>query len=135
MAALRTLWTEELATFDGEFVSFEEVYLRPLPQQRPIPIIIGGHTPNAAQRAGAIGDGFFPARGKPEQLNELFAIARRAAEDAGRDPERLELTAGARPDPTFVEQLAEMGVSRVVTALPNVEAVEQFGEEIIAQLA
>src|SRR5688572_10994965 len=91
VAAMRTLWTQERATFKGRFVSFDEVFCRPLPPA-PIPIIVGGDTKAAARRAGRLGDGYFPARGAP---SELFDEMRRAAEEAGRDPKDIELTVQA----------------------------------------
>ena len=44
------------------------------PVNGTIPIVIGGHTPAAARRAGRRGDGFFPGSGTIEELTELFAI-------------------------------------------------------------
>ena len=35
------------------------------PMQRPIPIVVGGHSKRAARRAGELGDGFFPNRALP----------------------------------------------------------------------
>jgi hypothetical protein len=43
---------------------------------------------------------------------------REAAHEAGRDPNAIEITAAARPDPERIDQLRELGVARVtVTAL------------------
>src|SRR5512132_3610547 len=64
--AMRALWNQECASFKGRFVSFDQVFCRPLPPERRIPIIVGGDTVAAARRAGRLGDGYFPARGAPE---------------------------------------------------------------------
>ena len=47
----------------------------------------------AQRRAGAYGDAWFPyfARVTPEELTRRFDNVRRAAEDAGRDADELEL--------------------------------------------
>jgi probable F420-dependent oxidoreductase len=130
---LRTLWTQDAASFDGEFISFDEVYCRPRPVQRPVPIVIGGHSRRAARRAGELGDGFFPASASAEELPALVAAARRAAEDAGRDPGALEVTMGARPHRTAIEPLAEAGIDRVVVpAYFGLETLEQFATDVIA---
>ena len=63
LAAMRALWDEPPPSFTGRFVSFNEVFCRPLPADRKIPIIVGGDTRAAARRAGRLGDGHFPARG------------------------------------------------------------------------
>ncbi|WKZ83464.1 MAG: LLM class F420-dependent oxidoreductase [Acidimicrobiia bacterium] len=125
VAAMRALWTEERASYSGRFVEFDEVYLRPQPVQRPVPIVVGGHSPRAARRAGELGDGFFPAGTDLEALPGLVATAREWAERAGRDPAALEVTMGAAPSPDAVERLAAAGVDRVaVPAPPGVEGLE-----------
>ena len=96
VAAMRALWSQERASFQGRFVSFDEVFCRPLPAARRIPIIVGGDTTAAARRAGRLGDGYFPARGASP---ELFDEMRRAAEAAGRNPDDIELTVSAPTDP------------------------------------
>ncbi len=63
----------------------------PRPAQDPVPIVIGGHTAVAARRAGRLGDGFFPAKGDVPALCDTM---RRAADEAGRDPDRIALTTG-----------------------------------------
>jgi len=35
---LRAAWTDGVASFEGRFTSFDDLYLRPLPVQRPVPI-------------------------------------------------------------------------------------------------
>src|SRR5438309_5733370 len=92
VAAMRALWSQERASFSGRFVSFRDVYCRPLPPNRRIPIIVGGDTKAAARRAGRIGDGYFPARGAPA---ELYDEMRRAAVEAGPNPHALAITAQA----------------------------------------
>jgi probable F420-dependent oxidoreductase len=128
--ALRALWTEDLASHHGPAASFERVYSRPRPVQRPIPIVVGGHSKRAARRAGELGDGFFPGTRPREVVADLIAHARRAAEEAGRDPDALEITVGSPPDPARIEAWAEAGVDRVVVALPGAEHVAAFDEVI-----
>jgi probable F420-dependent oxidoreductase len=116
VAAMRALWSQERASFKGRFVSFEDVFCRPLPAGRRIPIIVGGDTTAAARRAGRIGDGYFPARGAPA---ELLAEMRRAAVEAGRDPGAIEVTLSAPAEPAEIEALARMGVSRVAVPVSS----------------
>lgn len=116
MSVLRELWTGEPATFDGEFVKFNEVSSNPKPVDGTVPIHIGGHTRKAAERAGVHGDGFFPAEGN---IPELLDIARQAAADAGRDPSAIEMTAGHLglfgDDPAAaIAELESWGVTRTL---------------------
>src|SRR5262249_5289999 len=97
--------------FKGRFVAFEGAYCRPQPVNKAVPIIVGGHSEAAARRAGRLGDGYFPARGAPA---EMIAIARKAAEAAGRDPEKLEITASLPDDLAELDALRRLGVTRVL---------------------
>jgi probable F420-dependent oxidoreductase len=92
IAAMRALWSEERASFEGTTASFIDCYLRPQPPGGSIPVHLGGHSDAAARRVGRIGDGFFPMGISPEQLPPLLDVVRRSAEDAGRDPAVIEVT-------------------------------------------
>ncbi|OWY61415.1 LLM class F420-dependent oxidoreductase, partial [cyanobacterium TDX16] len=92
VAAMRALWTEEQASYDGEFVSFQDCISKPAPVQSSIPVHVGGHSDAAARRAGRLGDGFFPGKGSHEELARLFDLARATATEHGRDPDAIEMT-------------------------------------------
>jgi len=128
VAAMRALWSQEVASFQGEFVSFADVFLRPRPVGGSVPIVIGGHSRRAARRAGELGDGFYPASAAVDELPGLVAFARQTAERAGRDPDALEITMGSRPDRDSVDRLGALGVDRVVVSAAA-------GEEALAALA
>jgi probable F420-dependent oxidoreductase len=112
--AMRVLWSEDQPSYEGSTVRFHDARMWPKPVNRRIPIVLGGHGEVAAKRAGRLADGFFPGRSKPEEVKALLETMRRAAEEAGRNPDSIELTLGAPPDPGFVEQLTALGVDRVV---------------------
>jgi len=133
--ALRALWTDGPASYQGEYVAFDDVYSRPLPVQRPIPIVVGGHSKRAARRAGELGDGFFPNLPSHEDTAALIAHARRCAEAAGRDPVALEITVGSSPDPDVIERWAEVGADRVVIGNIGVDGVRIFSEQVISRFA
>ena len=114
ITAMRELWAAEKAKFDGRFVTFKDVYCRPQPVKKFVPIIIGGHSEAAARRAGRLGDGFFPYT--REQV-KLIAMAREAAEKAGRDPDKLEITTSLPRETPELEALQRLGVRRVLVPL------------------
>jgi probable F420-dependent oxidoreductase len=140
VAAMRALWSQERASYQGRFVSFTNVFCRPLPLHRRIPIVVGGDTKPAARRAGRLGDGYFPARGAPA---ELFDEMRRSAAEAGRNPADIEITAAAPREPSEIEALAKLGVARVavpVSAAAGLPAqvktpddVLRYGKDVIAK--
>jgi probable F420-dependent oxidoreductase len=93
IAAMRGLWHNDVASHDGEFVSFDRVRMYPKPA-RPggVPIHIGGHTASAARRAGRLGDGFFPMSLSDDLLDEVIGLARSTAREHGRDAAAIEVT-------------------------------------------
>ena len=143
IAAMRALWSQDAATFSGETVTFADAISRPRPVDRRVPVHIGGHSPAAARRAGRVGDGFFPAKG---DVATLVGEMRKAAEEAGRDPDAIEVTASGAALPAGGEaaldevgRLADLGVSRLVVPPPTYnptavgEALARFGEDVIAR--
>jgi probable F420-dependent oxidoreductase len=143
VAAMRALWGQDRATFDGEFTSFRDCISRPRPVGGAIPIHIGGHTDIAARRAGRLGDGFFPGRGDAPELARLFDVMRDAAREHDRDPDAIELSAGGAAFGSgavdVVKELADLGVSRVM--LPSfpfwrdtADSLKRYGDEVIAKL-
>ena len=132
IAAMRALWSMEMPSFHGRYVNFDQTYCLPQPTKGSVPIIIGGHSKAAARRAGRLGDGFFPARGTPEDLIEL---ARQSAQEIGRDPDAVEITASAPEDLEDLHRLAALGVTRVlvpVSPMPGMTVAIQTPEDALA---
>jgi probable F420-dependent oxidoreductase len=124
IALMRTLWCAEgdLVEFHGEFHDLPPMDPEPRPVQRPIPILIGGHSDIALERAGRIGDGWIAAQMSPERVVEHWPRVLEAAERNGRDPESLQLftSTPVRKDRSFADLLAEyreIGVAHVQVGL------------------
>ena len=125
---LRALWTQEVATFEGDYFRFGGIVSNPKPvQPGGVPLMIGGHSEAAARRAGRFGDEFYPhwsTRGPDvEALRRLQATIERAAEEAGRDPASVGLTltstSDAKTSLETAELCAELGAERVVVLPPK----------------
>lgn len=121
VAAMRELWSSAAPTFHGAFVDFNAAYCLPQPVAGSVPIIVGGDTPVAARRAGRLGDGYFPARGAPQ---ELLDLARRTAEEHGRDPDALEITTSLPADLDDIPALAARGISRLLVPVSTVAGLD-----------
>ena len=98
----------------------------PKPVQRPHPpILMGGDGPTTFDRVIELCDGWMPigSRGSGgPSLAEKIVLLKRQAEDAGRDPDSLNITSfGLRPDPDLVSRMREAGVDRVIFTLPSEE--------------
>jgi probable F420-dependent oxidoreductase len=88
IAALNTLWADEVSEFHGEFYEIPPSRMAPKPVQRPgPPVLLGGVVPAALRRAGRLAAGWLSSsRTNLATIAEQAAIVRRAAEEAGRDP-------------------------------------------------
>ena len=114
--AMKEIWTKNVAEYHGEFVNFDPMISRPKPVQKPHPpVIVGGAWPQAARRAIRYGDGWIPHVTRND-LPRVIPEFRKMAEQAGRDPASIELTAWTCPeDVDTIKRLADLGVSRAVT--------------------
>lgn len=90
----RALWTDPHVTFKGQYHNISDAGLAPMPIQKPIPIWIGAFAKPAILRAARIGDGWQAMLPKPDaRAHEAFAMFRRAAKDAGRNPAQVKIEA------------------------------------------
>jgi probable F420-dependent oxidoreductase len=112
----RTLMTEDHASHRGEFYEFSDIAFQPKGfHGRGGPKLwIGGEAPPSQRRAGKFGDSWFPyfPRVTPEDLAERFKHVRQVAEDAGRDPEQIELNCCLSLDVTESDVAQEPDVLR-----------------------
>jgi probable F420-dependent oxidoreductase len=97
IAIMRACWSEDTPRFEGRHYSFPPVNFRPRPA-RPIPILLGGHSPAALRRVGRIGDGWFGTALPVEEVRTAIAEMREHARAAGRDPQQLVFACGYTVD-------------------------------------
>lgn len=122
--AVKRIWTEEVATFDGRFVSFSPIRQEPKPRQKPHPpVLIGGEGPGVLERVASYGDGWLP-NDHPELLDRVGQL--HVLTDAIGRP-RLPVTVYAMPhDLSAVARYAEaqIGIERCVFNVPSREPGE-----------
>jgi probable F420-dependent oxidoreductase len=106
LEVIRICWTQEVASYEGQFISFEDVHTRPLPARSGgLPIWVGGSSEAALQRAVRFGDAWHPYRFSLEWLKEE-ALPRldQIAETEGKAPPsfcprlRIHLTEAPLPE-------------------------------------
>ncbi len=91
VAALRKLFTEREATFEGAYYRYRDVELFPKPRQARIPLYIGGNNANNLRRTAEWADGWLPAGVHVERLRADVRRLRELAEQAGRNPDAIEI--------------------------------------------
>jgi len=126
--AMKRIWTEDEASYSGEFVEFERIWAWPKPTQAPLPVLLGGNGPKVIDRVLAYADEWLPEPedGLPGRMAEL-------RERAGRE---VPITVyGVKPEE--VEMYAEAGAHRVVYWLPPREPADTLRrlDELAAGIA
>ena len=142
---LTTIWTENPVEHHGRFFDIPQSYfdLRPATPGGP-PILLAGWVPTAMERIGRRAAGWLPVAGAPlPVLDQLWQIALRAAERAGRDPAllRREMRVNVKPGAT-VDELAgvadeagQAGMGGVFFDLHHATASPEEAVEFAAALA
>ncbi|HZQ86545.1 MAG TPA: LLM class F420-dependent oxidoreductase [Acidimicrobiales bacterium] len=116
--AMRRLWEDDEASYEGEFVRFPPTWSWPKPVQRPLPVLIGGMAgPKLFAHIAEYAQGWIPIGGAG--LTAAIPTLRAAVEAAGRDPETLEIIPfGSIPDEGKLDHFEKIGVTEVVMRLP-----------------
>ncbi len=119
---MQALWTDEVASFDGEHVRLSPSWSWPKPVHGHLPVLLGGAPgPKLFAHIAEYGDGWMPVGGAG--LAEAIPELRRAVAEAGRDPEALEVVPfGSLPDPGKLEHFASIGVTECIFRVPSAHA-------------
>jgi probable F420-dependent oxidoreductase len=124
--AMKALWTQEGASFHGEFVNFDPVWSWPKPaQRRHPPILLGGESDYTLRRIVEYCDGWIPrpvgdftAKGAVERL-------RRMAETKGRDPKSLIISVFRAPaEKAALAEYGRAGIDEALLEIPDLSRDE-----------
>ncbi|MBF6050183.1 TIGR03619 family F420-dependent LLM class oxidoreductase [Streptomyces sp. NRRL B-1677] len=97
---LHGIWSEDVFGHEGGHWTIPRSYFGLHPVQRPgPPVLLGGVSAAAMRRIGSRADGWVGITLPPEARAGLWATARRAAEEAGRDPDALQQHIRHNPGP------------------------------------
>jgi len=121
--AMQRLWQDDEAGFTGEHVTVSPSWSWPKPVQQPYPPVLigGGGGPILFAHVVEYANGWIPigGRGLTQSLPELRA----AAEEAGRDPDELQVVPfGTLPSQGKLDHYATLGIAEVVLQLPSAPA-------------
>jgi probable F420-dependent oxidoreductase len=128
--AMRAMWTQEEASYHGQFVSFDRIWSWPKPVQVPHPpVFLGMNGPKAEERVRAYGDGWGPIAipGLAERIASFISLTR----DQGRSLPVTVFFYGLA-DARTLEEFAAAGATRCVFWLTSAQpaTVEHELEEI-----
>lgn len=113
--AIRALWCQENPVHAGDFVRFDGIQQQPMPVQKPHPpIIVGGMSDAALDRAARLGDGWYGfALDVPGTQACLAKL--RAHEALSTKPQfETSMSPLGLPDPEMANRFADLGLDRLV---------------------
>lgn len=149
MNIINRLQTGEYYEHAGEFYEFQSIKMTPAPTER-VPLLVGGHSKMALERAGRIGDGWMHGGGDAEELARMLAVVNEARSEHGRAEEPFEVHAISMDaySPEGVEKLVAAGVTDAIVGFrdsyqpgPDTQTLDEkltmmqwFADEIIAKV-
>jgi alkanesulfonate monooxygenase SsuD/methylene tetrahydromethanopterin reductase-like flavin-dependent oxidoreductase (luciferase family) len=120
---MRSLWNDDVGSFDGEYVHITPSWSWPKPARAGgPPILIGGAAgPKLFAHVAEYADGWIPIGGAG--MRAAMPDLHRACEAVGRDPATLQIVPfGTVPDAGKLEYYESIGVTEVVLRLPSGDA-------------
>jgi alkanesulfonate monooxygenase SsuD/methylene tetrahydromethanopterin reductase-like flavin-dependent oxidoreductase (luciferase family) len=137
LEAMRSLWTEEEASYEGEFVNFGPSWAWPKPVQAHIPVLVGAAgTEKNFKWIARSADGWittprdFDIDAPVKLLQDTWAAA-------GRDGAPQIVALDFKPDPDKLARWADLGVTEVLFGLPDKAEAEvaAYVERLAGKLA
>ncbi len=116
---IRTMWTAEKPSFDGQFSSFSGIQSRPRPVQTPHPPIhVGGASPPALRRAVSQGNGWYGFFQDPDAtakvVRDLEETAKRVERPSALGKLEISVTPPAPFDFDSAKRFEDLGVDRLI---------------------
>lgn len=121
--AMKALWSDDVASFEGALVQITPSWSWPKPVRTGgPPILLGGAPgPKLFAHTAEYGDGWIPIGGAG--IRAALPDLHRAFESAGRDPASLRIVPfGTVPDAGKLEYYASIGIDEVVLRVPSAGA-------------
>jgi probable F420-dependent oxidoreductase len=136
IAVLRTLWNDEISSFDGDFYTVPPARMNPRPvQPGGPPVLLGGVAPAALKRAGRLAAGWISRSATDlSRIAEDIAVVRAAAAEAGRHPGEVRIVSRGvlRLEP---DELPEAGRRRLSGSYEQIRAdTAWLGEQGVTEV-
>ena len=127
LAFLRQAFSGERVTFEGETFTVKGFRFS-RPPKEAIPIHVGALRPMMLRIAGKYADGAIVNWLAPDDAKKSVAVVREAAQEAGRNPDDVEITARLFISVDPPSPLIDIGIRRHINAYLNVPVYKAFHE-------
>ena len=130
ISVLKAIWTTDPVEFHGEFFHVPKSIIQPKPVQKPHPpIYLATFVPSGMKRVAKMANGWFPGGMPPEALGPMITGLREMAQEAGRDPNELEVIVRANIEVTEQPLQGEryMGVGSPDQIKSDIDAARELG--------
>jgi probable F420-dependent oxidoreductase len=140
LQVMRSLWTEDVSSHDGELYKLPPCRAYPKPVQKPHPPVhIGGDSDAALRRVARHGQGWFGMGHTPDVLPERLARLEAALEKEGRGRSDVEVSISPPPgacDAEMARAFEQVGVDRLIVVLfiPSIDAMDSVLDQTAAEL-
>ena len=135
--AMRALWTDEEAAYDGEFVKFGRCWALPKPAQPHVPLIIGaGGGPKTFSWIARHADGWMTTPGEQDIGAKAAALRQVWAAESRPGAPDIRVLIAARPTADDLAAWSAAGVAELIWGLPDApaEKVEAYLDRLAARL-
>lgn len=122
LEVIKRLWTDEIASYEGEHFTLAPCRLDPKPIQNPhIPMIIGGHSTAGLRRAAKFGAGWYGFNLSPAAAARSLQKLDRELEKQNRTRSNFEIVITPLPNatPATMTEYQDLGVDRLILHLGN----------------
>jgi probable F420-dependent oxidoreductase len=118
--AMRALWTQEEASYEGEFVSFGPSWAWPKPAQARVPIVIGaGGGPQTFRWISRHADGWMTTPTQQDIGGQIAALQDAWAEAGREGAPEIRVLIAFKPDPADLAAWAEAGATELIWGVPD----------------
>lgn len=133
MEIVRGLSTGNYFSYKGKVFDIQSIKMSPAPSE-PVPLLVGGHSEAALQRAVHLGDGWMHAGGDETKLQGMLDRLKQIRKEAGKEKERFEIHVasvhGFQAD--GLRRLEDMGVTDAIVGfrLPYIKDIMPLQNKI-----
>lgn len=121
---LKSIWSDEIIEFNGEFYNVPQSKIGPKPVQKPtLPIYLGGSNPNTFSRMAKYANGWIGVvRNNLDQLKVTLSLLNQKVIEANKNPDNFEIILIIYP---ILKQIPQKE-----NRLPFTGSIEQVGNDI-----